>query len=441
MKAVLNLILFLSFATFAQQPSHSISGTVKDSRNEIIPGATIRLLKFSDSVAIHSEISNAQGKFEFINLLSGKYILAVSASGNRVQTTSPIQVNDQFNKIILPAIVLMPSSAELKEVVVKAKRPPIEQAPDKTIVNVESMISSASSNTLEILGKTPGVVVGSNGEITLNGRGGVLVLIDGRATYMSGPDLTAYLKSLPGALLDKIELMDNPPSRYDAAGNAIINIRLKRNRAGGFTGNVSLGYTQGRYARNNDAINLNYNRNKLNLFGSFGYSYEKNYSLDTYQRKFFDQSGNQLSSVDLVNNQVYNSKGENINIGLDYALSKRTTYGFQVNYNENQRNGLLLYGSHSYNAMNQSDSIGAGSTAGKDKRNNFSLNMNLQHRFNEEGRELTADVNYIKYQSTGNQLLLNKTFLPDGSLSYQDAFLYDVPSDVDIRSGPIMRIL
>ncbi|WP_448634420.1 TonB-dependent receptor plug domain-containing protein [Pedobacter panaciterrae] len=99
---------------------------------------------------------------------------------------------------------------------------------DKTVVNVDAMISSASSNTLEVLEKTPGIVVNSNGDITLNGRSGVMVLIDGRPTYMSGQDLSLYLKSLPGSLLDKIELMDNPPARYDASGNAIINIKLKK---------------------------------------------------------------------------------------------------------------------------------------------------------------------------------------------------------------------
>lgn len=161
--------------------------------------------------------------------------------------------------------MLPAKSTELEDKVVKTTRPLVEQEIDKTVVNVGSMISSATSNTLEVLEKTPGVTVGSNGEISLNGRGGVLVLIDGRATYMSAQNLASYLKSLPGSLLDKIELMDNPPAKYDAAGNEIINIKFKKSKVAGYTGNISLGYTQGKYARNNDAINLNYTHKKINI--------------------------------------------------------------------------------------------------------------------------------------------------------------------------------
>lgn len=183
--------------------------------------------------------------------------------------------------------MLPAKSTELEDKVVMTTRPLVEQEIDKTVVNVGSMISSATSNTLEVLEKTPGVTVGSNGEISLNGRGGVLVLIDGRATYMSAQNLASYLKSLPGSLLDKIELMDNPPAKYDAAGNEIINIKFKKSKVAGYTGNISLGYTQGKYARNNDAINLNYTHKKINIFGSLGHNHEKNYSFDVYDRRFF----------------------------------------------------------------------------------------------------------------------------------------------------------
>ncbi|HEX8609241.1 MAG TPA: Plug domain-containing protein, partial [Pedobacter sp.] len=106
---------------------------------------------------------------------------------------------------------------KLNEVTIKGKKPLIQMEIDKTIINVGSMISSSTSNTLEVLEKTPGVTIDGNGGISLNGRSGVMVLIDGRQTYMSASDLSSYLKSLPGSSLDKIELIDNPSSKYDAA--------------------------------------------------------------------------------------------------------------------------------------------------------------------------------------------------------------------------------
>ncbi len=125
----------------------------------------------------------------------------------------------------------------------------------------------------------------------MNGKNGVLVLIDGRATYMSGQDLASYLKSLPGGVLDKIELMDSPPAKYDAAGSAVINIRLKKNKNTGLTGNLSSSYSQGVKARTYQTLNLNYNRKKINLFGYIGYSTDGNYVSDYYDRKFFNQGG------------------------------------------------------------------------------------------------------------------------------------------------------
>ncbi|MEJ7558297.1 MAG: hypothetical protein WKF66_08325 [Pedobacter sp.] len=170
---------------------------------------------------------------------------------------------------------------KLNEVTIKGKKPLIQMEIDKTIVNVGSMISSSSSNTMEVLEKTPGVIIDANGVISLNGRAGVMVLIDGRQTYMSASDLTNYLKSLPGSSLDKIELIDNPSSKYDAAGNGIINIKLKKDRTAGVIGNLATAYSQGQLGRSNHSLNLNYNRKKLNVFSNLGYSRDKGFSLDT----------------------------------------------------------------------------------------------------------------------------------------------------------------
>ena len=137
----------------------SISGTVKDTQNETIPGATVKLLKASDSTMILGEITNSDGKFQFNKLPNGAYLLAITAMGQKPFMSTILTLDDARTALVLPIIVLLPAkNIELKEVVVKAKRPLIEQDIDKTIVNVESMISSATSNTLEVLEKTPGAV-------------------------------------------------------------------------------------------------------------------------------------------------------------------------------------------------------------------------------------------------------------------------------------------
>lgn len=425
---------FMSLTTLAQVNPGIISSTVKDSKNEAISGATVRLLKVADTNIINTRTTDADGKFQFNNIGKSSYILRITAVGMKEFNSSPLHVEEN-KSVVLPVIILLPAkSTELAEVVIKAKRPLIQMEIDKTVVNVDAMISSASSNTLEVLEKTPGIVVNSNGDITLNGRSGVMVLIDGRSTYMSAQDLSLYLKSLPGSLLDKIELMDNPPARYDASGNAIINIKLKKNRIGGFIGSVSTGYSKGEYGRNNNSLNLNYNYKKINLFGSIGYSHEKNYNIDNMTRSFFDANNTPTSTVELKNNQEFKSNGLNANAGLDYAATSNTTYGFQVNINGNKNNDLLNYNSDNYNA-GQLDNIGKGNTIGDNERTNLGSNINFLHKFGSTGKELSADINYLNYHSNANQSLVNSLYQPDGTAISDNKFFYDLPSTINIYTA------
>jgi outer membrane receptor protein involved in Fe transport len=425
------LCWFLTMEASAQ--SKIIAGTVKDVKNEVIPGATVKLLRTADSTMVSGEITNGKGDFQFTALSNGVYFLAITAMGQNPYHSVLLTIDDTHSQIILPAILLLPAkNVNLNEVVVKAKRPLIEQDIDKTIVNVEAMISAATSNTLEVLEKTPGITLSVNGEISLNGRTGVLVLIDGRATYMSGQDLAAYLKSIPGGILDKIELIDNPSAKYDAAGNAVINIRLKKNRVGGFTGSLSTGYSQGRYGRNNDALNLNYRYKKLNVFANLGYSFEKNYTDDNWDRRFFNTRNELTSSVKLENDQVYKNKGLNANMGLDYSISENTTYGFQVNFNGSERNGRLDYYSDYFNANHGLDAIGTGNTTGQENRKNLATNFNFVHKFGKSGREISGDINYLNYNTRGNQLLDNFLYQPSDSTTTANRFIYLVPSDINI---------
>jgi hypothetical protein len=437
MKTLSTLVIIL-FCTVAVcgQTTHTISGSVRDIGNEVLPGATVKLLNARDSIFIKGEITDASGKFLISGLVTGIYLLDVSALGQKRFVSVPMTVDSAHPAIVLPVIVLLPAkSVELKEVTIKAKRPLIEQQIDRAIVHVESMISSATSNTLEVLEKTPGVSVNSNGEISLNGRSGVLVLIDGRSTYMSGADLAAYLKSLPGGLLDKIELIDNPSAKYDAAGNAVIDIRLKKNRVGGLTGSLSAGGSLGRYARNNDALNLNYSRKKVNLFANLGYGYEENYSEDVFDRRFYNASAKLISSVDLTNGQIYTNRGMNVNAGLDFTATAKTTYGLIFNLNKGKRNGLFEYESSNYDVKHQLAATGSGSTKGGDERENTGFNANMLHKFTKAGREISADVNYLHYVNKGNQTLRNRAAGPGGELLEQQDFVYRVPSDIHIYTA------
>ncbi|MBD2754222.1 outer membrane beta-barrel family protein [Spirosoma validum] len=429
------LLILATPSTFAQESAKSITGLVKDARNEPLPGATVRLFRAVDSTLVRGELTNSTGTFDFKNLRNDMYRLYVTSVGNADYRSGTITIDDQHTVLILPVFIVKPSKTTLNEVTVVAKKPLIEQDINKTIVNVDAMIGSEGSNTLEVLEKTPGVSVSTEGEISLNGKAGVLVLIDGRQTYMSGPDLAAYLKSLPGGSLDKLELMTNPPAKYDAAGSSIINIRLKRTTIQGFTGNVTASYSQGVTSRSNDVVNVNYNHKKINLFGSLGYNKDGNYSDDFSDRRFYDANSSLVSSVQLQNHYQYTSHGVMGRLGMDFAASPNTVYGFVINIQSRPRQDRLDYISRRFNERYVVDSVGTGYTDGQYQWLNTGVNVNIQHKFGNTSRELTADLNYLNYTSRGEQALQNRVNLPDGTLFNRHQFLYRLPSDITIYTA------
>jgi hypothetical protein len=425
--------MFIVLHLFAQSKPKTISGIIKNAQNEFAAGATVKLMKLNDSALLKTTIANDNGKFQFKNLENGLYFLVVSGSAYKKYSSVQFIIDEKHDEINLPVIVLMPAkSTALKEVVVIAKRPLLEYDMDKTIVNVDAMISAASSNTLEVLEKTPGVTVDNNGNISLNGKAGVLILIDGRPTYMSGQDLAIYLKSLPGGILDKLELMDNPPSKYDAAGAAIINIKLKRNRNEGLTGSVIASFSQGVKSSAYQAVNLNYNHKKVNWYSGFAYNNNGQYADDFYDRKFYTTNGDLVSQVLLQNKLQGSNRGFMGRLGADYAVTTKTTIGFLLGTQSQPRKNNFDFESNSYNDVFVLDSSYTGTNNSEFKWNRFSSNLNFTHKFNDKGKELSGDVNYLTYSSPGKQYFNNHGNVNTNNFQYNldnDINIYNVKAD------------
>jgi hypothetical protein len=305
-----------------------------------------------------------------------------------------------------------PKQVQLKSIEVTSKKPLLEQSIDRTVVNVDAMISAASSNTLEVLNKTPGVTVDQNGTINLNGKG-VMVLINGRTTYMSGQDLANYLKGLPGSTLDKIELMDAPPAKYDAGGSAVINLRLKKSTILGLTGNISLSATQGIYARTNNSLNVNYNYKKMNWFAGLSYNRDVSYDDDKTNREYYADN----TSIFLYSRVKGFSNTKGIRLGMDYNASAKTVIGFEVN--TQQRPSIYT---RNYTSEANNDSTSKSFTYSDANWKNLSGNLNFLHRFNNKGHELSADASYISYKNNDMQDLNNDN----------DYFHYKLLSDMQI---------
>ncbi|MBX3240429.1 MAG: outer membrane beta-barrel protein [Chitinophagaceae bacterium] len=409
----------------------SIEGVIMNTERKFLPGATVRLLT-QDSIPVSATTTNTKGKFRFTNISTSAYVLSVSYVGYKTLYTTISTANDAHS-VILPAIFLLPEKEkQLDEIVVTAKRPLIQQDIDKTVVNVEAIPGSSGSNAYELLGKSPGVIADENGNIALNGKANILVLIDGRQVYMSGQDLATYLKSLPGVMLDKIELVDNPAARYDAAGGAVINIRLKKSRQAGLTGNVNAGVTQGRTFRTNESLNLNYNAGKVNWFGNAGYSRGANYVITDERREYFNAGGAMISVLDLYNkNYIYNHSFSS-RLGFDYSIFPKTTIGMQLRSQLIPRKENYRLVTDNYDNTFNLDSVQTGSSGSKTDWKNYGINFNFQQKFKENINELLIDLNYIRYSSDGERWFHNDVAIPGALPHNTEKFEYRLLSGIKI---------
>lgn len=434
------VLCMLTYSTLseAQIGNGKISGIIRDGQNQASVGATVVLIAKQDSSIKKALLSDTDGAFSFKNLSKGNYLLKCTFIGFQPYASGILTIPETRTDLQVPVIILKASASKtLQEVVVTAKKPLTEQKIDRLVVNVDAMLTAASSNALEVLAKSPGVMIDLNDNISLNGKHSVLVLIDDRPTYMSTQDLGAYLRSLPGGVLDKIELISNPPARYDAAGGAIINIVLKKNRASGFNGSLNLSYNQGVYGRSNDALLLNYRTKKMNVSSNIGYGLDQNFSNETYDRHFYASDGTLKNSYLQSSRSSYKSNGWNGRLGMDYYLSRKTTLGVLFTGSIRPKTDQLNYTSRQYNNLMQLDSITNGYTNGVYKSNNVGVNMNLLHKFDSTGKVLAANIDYLNYRSNTNQFSPFTTYNADELVLNTQNHQFLVPSTVRILAAKI----
>ena len=433
------LILLFAWLTtspitlLAQVRHSSLTGQVKDDQNTPLPGATIQLTSKRDTL---SATADRRGTFAFKGLPNGNYSIKVTYVGLRSFQDNNLELTDTHPTIALPPVILLPNNQQrLKDVVVSAQKPLIEQKIDRTIVNVDAMISAAASNMFETLAKSPGVMIDANDNISLNGKSNVLVLIDNRPTYMSGADLGAYLRSLPAGLIDKIELLPTPPAQYDAAGAAVINIVLKKYRDSGFSGGINLSGNQGFYGRSNDVFTFNLRHSRSNLFGNLGYAMDKNYSNTTFNRFFYDSSGMLQSSTRQTGNYHYTSNAWNARLGMDFFPDKQTTLGWMVSGLTRPRTDLLTYKNERYSGLRLLDSGARGSTTGRYAWEQLSANINAAHIFKKSKANLTADLDWVHYPFTSDQQAPLVNYLPNGAVSSSQDYEFLSPGGIDVYTA------
>ncbi len=435
--SILLLSFVISSVGLAQPATYfRVSVPFTSGKNKIDDAATAELKRGNDSAILKTTLSEA-GMISFDEVSPGTYYISISQVGFQRITTPLFKVS---NSDVTLAPVKMETAVvgELQNVTVTAKKPFIQKLTDRIVVNVAGNIVSAGSSAIEVLEQAPGVTIDQNDIISLRGRSGVIIYIDGRRSALSGADLANYLRGLPSSAIDHIDIITIPSAKYEAAGNSgIIDIIMKKDQGLGSNGTLTAGYGQGVYPKANAGGTFNYRNKKLNIFGNYNYNYRVNLNNLILDRNFFT-NGEFVGQDKKDNYSKMPTASNSLRLGTDFFINKNTTLGFVVNssfnhFRRKNNNSSIVIDK----AKLPSFRFNTGST-NNDHANNTVANINLRHTFDTTGRQITADVDYGVFNNNSLSTIATKYYNLDGNTRQPDYVLKgDQDGRLSLLSGKI----
>ncbi|ANI87907.1 hypothetical protein A9P82_00365 [Arachidicoccus ginsenosidimutans] len=383
------IVLFFSCLVIsANAQTGKIFGTIKDSAtHKILSQATVQLSSVENHF-IAVKLSDSNGFIKFDSLKFGHYFLKISFVGYSIFTKENIVLTKENNTIDLQTILLKAANAEMNEVTVNSKIPFISQTPDKITLNIASSPIAAGGNVYDAILRTPGMIEQSNA-LSFRGQSNVEVLINGRPSNLSGDDLKNMLSNMPANRVEKIEVLPNPSAKYDATAGTIVNIILAKNQNYGANYTFTGGAGAGKYFWGNAGLDFNYRNQKMNVYGGYSYTHNKQY----YDDNTFTSLSNY--SVNDHEHEVRSRHNNSYNLGTDFYLNKKSTIGFMVNGYYNQRDRNVM--DNSVLHINDADSASSVATKGKARFSNPSVNVYYQTTFDSVGNSLTVNADYFNY--------------------------------------------
>jgi hypothetical protein len=397
-----------------------------------LSSATVSLLKAKDSSLAKTAVTNTSGVFKMLSVKPGSYFLSATSVGHKKNSSAKFDIAEGQEFTSSP-LILSQGITSLSAVTVQAKKPMIEVRADKTVFNVENSINATGSNAFELLQKSPGVSVDKDDNISMQGKNGVKIYIDGKPTQMAGADLAAYLRSVNSADIESIEMITNPSAKYDASGNAgIINIRLIKNKNYGANGNISSGVGFGHTPKYNNSLSLNYRNKKINVFSNYSNSFGRsrfNFNLYRVQNdSTYDQH-----SINNNHNQTHNIKA-----GADYYLNTKNVIGVMVtaNFNDNttNTNSTTVISPNNTGIPNK---ILYASNNLPGTRNNIDYNINYRYA-DTTGKELNIDADLVNFRRKGTSFQPNYYRTPFTDILLDERiYRNNTPTDIDIYTAKV----
>lgn len=422
MKKIFILIcLFLSVVVGYSQVE--LSGTIKNMAGERMAMVSVSVHNPADSSIIKAELSDEAGHFSINVSMMEDVFIQFSMVGMK-----PLFFNTPALKSgDLGEFTMEPNSAEIGSIEVVGRKPLVQVEADKTVVNVEGTANAIGLNGLEVLRRSPGIVVDNNNNIIVKGKSGIRVYIDGRVSPLQGEQLANFLKNTPSSAIEKIEIITNPSARYDAAGTAgILNIVLKKNKAFGQNLSVGVGYGVQIYSKYNASLNFNKRTEKVNLFVNYGGNNNEDWGL---MRFYKEQNGYSFDQKSITHSW---DKTQYLKTGMDFYVNDKTIVGFSVNgnfsnsdWNSNSQTpiGNVATGYLDSTLIAESNNDGI--------RNNFGGNVNYQWK-GANDKQLNIDVDYGRFDIKNNNYQPNIYYLNDGSITTSHIYQNNTATGIDL---------
>lgn len=406
----------------------SIYGKVVNAKNEPGVNASVLLLQSKDSSLVKAQVCNTDGTYTFDNVSDGDYLVSASMLGHKTTYTAIFHADRSNNNIRINALTLIQETAELKGVVVTARKPFIEQKIDRLVINVSSSITSAGNTALEVLERSPGVMVNrQNNSISMNGKDGVVVMMNGKISYMPVSAVVQLLNGMSANNIEKIELITTPPANLDAQGNAgYINIVLKQSENFGTNGSFSatLGYGRGPVAQ--ASANVNHRKQKINIYSDISYSRVEK-PLPANSTSTISNAGD-ITELYFVADRDETITNINGRAGLDWYAGKKTVFGLLLSGYDNR----YTQSEHNTSTVSKNGVLDTLIKMNNSELNhwyNYGANANFQYSFNENDR-LSVNADYIYYKN--NQPVNYQSLYYDGSGKFMYEQIY--------RSGKVTPI-
>ena len=425
-------LLMINFA-FAQGNNLTIKGTIRAVTGETLDFAIVQLYN-SEGKPVLATTTDSIGQYIFPADQQQHYTLRVAALGY-IATDSVIVAVTNDTLCIIPDILLQQDLHNLSDVTITGKKSLYEMKPDKLVMNIAGSAIATDNSAFEVIRKAPAVTADKDDNLKLKGTL-AQVYINGKPAFLSGQQLTEYLKSLPADMIATIEIITQPSGKYEAAGLAgIINIELKKNKAYGLTGTANIGGGIGKYPKLNGGLNLNYRNGKTNVYGNINPGYSESYNQLNYNSTI---EGPNTFYQDRDNYWHPKTTWLPYSLGADYSINDKNIIGILVSGGVTQANAITTNNSifkdkdlRPYQYINSVRTDNG-------KASNSAFNLNYKRALDSTGSELTINADYVRYHRNSTDVNEN-TFRNGQQETLRNPYIFRnrQPADITLLSSRI----